>query len=75
MQFWRHSGSGHNVVFVDWEVDTSDNIIGFRYWSTQGSTDGVGENSEYFGGSGSRVDPNLFFVARVVEPDQWLPWQ
>ena len=75
VQFWRHSGSGHNVVFVDWERDSADNIIGFLYWSTQGSTDGVGQNSEYFGGSGSRVDPNLFFVARVEEPDQWAPWQ
>jgi hypothetical protein len=75
VQFWRHSGSGHNVVFVDWERDSADNIIGFSYWSTQGSTDGVGVNDEYFGSSGSRVDPNLFFVARVAEPDQWVPWR
>lgn len=75
VQFWRHSGSGHNAIFVDWERAADDRIIGFRYWSTQGSTDGVGENDEYFGSSGSSVDPNLFFVARVDEPDRWLPWQ
>jgi len=75
VQFWRHSGSGHNVVFVDWERDSSDAIIGFTYWSTQGSTDGVGYNDEYFGSSGSRVDPNLFFLARVQSPDDWQPWQ
>jgi hypothetical protein len=75
VQFWRHSGSGHNVVFIDWERDSEDTIIGFRYWSTQGSTDGVGFNSEYFGSSGSRVDPNHFFVARVFTPDDWVPWR
>lgn len=74
VQFWRHSGSGHNVVFVDWERDSSDAIIGFRYWSTQGSTNGVGETSEYFGATGSSVDPAYFFVGRVAEPDQWWPW-
>jgi len=75
VQFWRHSGSGHNVVFIDWERDADDAIIGFLYWSTQGSTAGVGYNSEYFGSSGSRVDPNLFFVARVMTPDDWAPWR
>ncbi|MEC8424702.1 MAG: hypothetical protein VX000_13050, partial [Myxococcota bacterium] len=75
VQFWRHSGSGHNVVFLDWERDGTDAIIGFRYWSTQDSTAGIGENTEYFGSSGSRVDPNLFHVARIAEPDHWQPWQ
>lgn len=75
VQFWRHSGSGHNVVFLDWERDGTDTIIGFRYWSTQDSTAGIGENAEYFGSSGSNVDPNHFHVARIAEPDQWQPWR
>ncbi len=74
LQFWRHSGSGHNAIFIDWERDSADNITGFTYWSTQGSTDGVGYNQEYFGSSGSRVDPSYFFVARVAMPWDWIPW-
>lgn len=74
LQFWRHSGSGHNTIFIDWEYDIDDNIIGFVYWSTQGSTNGVGYNSEYFGTSGSYVDPNYFFAARVYPAEEWLGW-
>jgi hypothetical protein len=75
IQFWRHSGSGHNAIFIDWERDSADNITGFTYWSTQSSTDGVGYNAEYFGSSGSRVDPSFFFVARVAMPWDWIPWR
>ena len=74
IQFWRHSGSGHNAIFIDWEVDGAGEVVGFTYWSTQGSTDGVGYNDEYFGSSGSRVDPNFFFVGRVAPPEAWTPW-
>lgn len=75
VQFWRHSGSGHNVIFVDWERDPEDDaIIGFRYWSTQGSTDGISYNEEYFGSSGSRVNPSYFYASRVAMPEDWLPW-
>ena len=70
IQFWRNSGSGHNAIFIDWEYDSSDNIIGFMYWSTQGSTDGIGYNSEYF----SSVDPNHFYATRVAMPEDWLPY-
>ncbi|MEC8380895.1 MAG: hypothetical protein VXZ96_11265 [Myxococcota bacterium] len=68
IQFWRNSGSGHNAIFIDWEYDINDSIIGFIYWSTQGSTDGIGYNSEYF----SSVDPNHFYAARVHMPEDWM---
>lgn len=74
IQFWRHSGSGHNAIFIGWERDGAGTITGFTYWSTQGSTDGIGYNDEYFGTSGSRVDPNYFFVGRVAPPEDWTPW-
>ena len=74
IQFWRHSGSGHNAIFIGWETNTGGDITGFTYWSTQGSTDGVGYNDEYFGTSGSRVDPNFFFAGRVAPPEDWTPW-
>ncbi len=70
VQFWRHSGSGHNVIFVGWLMDGAE-IVGLEYWSTQSSTDGVGYNSESFGSSGSRIDPNLVFAARGWMPADW----
>ena len=70
IQFWRNSGSGHNAIFIDWEYDINDNIIGFVYWSTQGSTDGIGYNSEYF----SSVDPNHFYATRVHMPEDWISY-
>lgn len=74
IQFWRHSGSGHNAIFISWEHNASGEITGFTYWSTQGSTDGIGYNDEYFGTSGSRVDPNFFFAGRLAPPEDWTPW-
>ncbi len=74
VQFWRNSGSGHSVVFDDWEIDGDGDIIGVHYWSCQGSTDGLGYVSEYFGTGGSYLDPSFFFVGRAWMPDAWLPW-
>jgi hypothetical protein len=74
IQFWRHSGSGHNAIFIGWEVDGNGEVTGFTYWSTQGSTDGIGYNDEYFGTSGSRVDPSFFFAGRLAPPEDWSPW-
>ncbi|MDP2314717.1 MAG: hypothetical protein Q8P41_17570 [Pseudomonadota bacterium] len=76
IQFWRHSGSGHNAIFVGWERDPEDDaIIGVRYWSTQGSTDGVDYNEEFFGSSGSRIDPGYFYASRMWMPEDWAPWR
>jgi len=75
LQFWRHSGSGHNAIFIDWEYNSRDDIVGFTYWSTQGSTDGIGYNDEYFGSSGSSVDPTFFFAGRPAMPWDWTPWR
>lgn len=74
VQFWRHSGSGHNVVFIDWLVEDGE-IVGLEYWSTQSSTDGIGYNTEYFGSSGSRIDRNLVFAARGWMPAEWESWR
>ena len=37
-------------------------------------TDGIGFN-EYFGSSGSTVNPQYFFPARVYTPENWISWQ
>jgi hypothetical protein len=60
---------------VEWITDSGGNIDGFRYWSTQSSTDGIGENEEYFGASGSSVDATYFFAARPAPPEDWTPYR
>ena len=75
LQFWRYSGSGHSVIFIDWELDDDGDIVGIQYWSTQSSTDGIDYNSEYFGTGGSSIDPSYFFAARARMPADWGPWR
>lgn len=74
VQFWRHSGSGHNVIFIDWVKD-GDEITGIQYWSTQSSTGGIAYKTESFGSSGSTIDRNLVFAARGWMPDAWEAWR
>lgn len=52
VQLWRVNkegkrGSGHSVVLLGW-VEEACRKVGFRYRSSQGSTDGIGEATEYF---------------------------
>ncbi len=74
VQFWRNSGSGHSVVFIDWERNGDGDIDGIYYWSCQGSTDGLGYVSEYFGSGSSSIDPGYLFVGRAWMPEDWLPY-
>lgn len=67
VQLWRHSGSGHSVVFLGW-VREKKKIVGIRYWSTQSTTKGIGEREERFGTSGSTVKPDELYVVRVGRP-------
>ena len=45
-QFWRGK-SGHSVVFLGW-AEQDGKRVGLRYRSSQGSTSGVGDVTEYF---------------------------
>jgi hypothetical protein len=65
--FSRDNRSGHSVVFLDW-VREDNVIVGFKYRSSQPSTGGIGERTEYFTTSGrqaSGVIPRYFFVGRL----------
>ena len=64
VQLWRHSGSGHSCIFLEW-VREEGRIVGLRYWSTQSSTGGIGEREERFGGSGSAVKADELYIVRV----------
>ena len=66
LQFWR-TKSGHSVVFLKW-VEQDGKRVGFTYRSSQGSTDGVGDKTEYFKDSGiekGEVDPQRTYFGRL----------
>jgi len=48
LQFWRNNGSGHQVIFLKWETSQGE-IVGIHYWSTQTSTNGIGNHFENIG--------------------------
>ncbi len=64
IQFWRYSGSGHSVIFIEWVFDANGNKNGLKYWSTQPATNGIGYRIEYFGGK-TGIDPEQIYIARV----------
>ncbi|QQE10609.1 hypothetical protein JD969_14010 [Planctomycetota bacterium] len=51
--YWRKtvkgSSGGHSVIFLEW-VKERGKIVGMKYRSSQGSTNGIGDNVEYFYG-------------------------
>jgi len=62
--------SGHTVVFINWLKDNKSNIAGFKYWSTQESTNGIGYKEEYFsdnpkGTLKGTVNRNQLYIGRV----------
>ena len=64
----RNTGSGHSVIFINWIRDSEDNhIIGFRYYSTQYSTEGQGYVEEYFEDEGGTVIKRHFHAGRVYD--------
>lgn len=67
VQLWRANGSGHSVIFVAWVRGADGAIDGIRYWSTQGSTQGIGEREESFLDSAGdrRVLRDAFYLCRV----------
>lgn len=67
VQFWRTPGSGHSAVFIEWLKDGKSNIIGFKYWSSQKSTQGVNYNNEYFTDKGKVIREKTFFT-RALPP-------
>lgn len=64
VQLWRHSGSGHSCIFRAW-IRADEKIVGLKYWSTQKSTNGIGEREERFGVGGSAVKRDELYVVRV----------
>ncbi len=63
VQFWRHSGSGHQAIFLEW-VRESGAIVGLKYWSSQKSTNGIGVNVERIEAKGIKREE--IFVVRAI---------
>ncbi len=72
-QIWRHSGSGHSVVFIKWLKDDSGKIKAIRYWSSQRATNGIGYRVEPVGPpKGVKLDKT--FIGRIKKPRDKLDW-
>lgn len=71
LQLWRTNMSGHSVVFLGWVMQDSQ-PVGVKYRSSQTSTDGIGDHTEYFAGvpgHKGRIDPKRMYFCRLHEPD------
>lgn len=74
VQLWRTTGSGHSVIFINWTTNAAGDTTGIRYWSTQGSTNGINYNTEYFDGYGGTVNPDVTYFSRVFSPEYFSPF-
>jgi hypothetical protein len=77
IDFSRINNSGHTAVFINWLRDDSKNIIGFKYWSTQTSTNGINYKEEYFSDNASGVkglvDKKHLYIGRVGPVESYRP--
>jgi len=72
--FWRHNGTGHSVIFIDWIRDATGKIDGMKYWSAQKKTNGIGYRQENFGPP-SGLDRNKTFIGRLKRPRGPKDWE
>lgn len=72
VQFWRKDNSGHSCIFLQWVYDKNSTIIGFKYWGSQPTTNGIGTMTEYFSQVESFPDPkrllqkDRFYIGRLA---------
>ncbi len=71
VQIWRNSGSGHSVIFNEWERNDQGKITGLKYWSSQGATDGIGYRTEPVGDGKKDITRDLIFIGRLLPPSEW----
>lgn len=70
IDFSRENNTGHAVIFINW-IRENNKIIGLKYWSSQGSTNGISYKEEYFNikdGNGKKygnVIKDQLHIARV----------
>jgi hypothetical protein len=67
VQLWRINKSGHSAVLFDLVRD-GGKIVGLKYRSSQKSTNGIGDRTEYFAdapGKDGKLDRKRIYVARL----------
>lgn len=71
IQLWRGK-TGHSAIFKGWIINEKQDTIGIQYRSTQKSTNGIGDNKEYFEGieidskKGEVIRKRTYF-ARIIK--------
>ena len=70
VQIWRSSTSGHSAIFDRWIRNENGEKIKIRYWSTQGSTNGINFNTESY--STINTDDTVF--SRPIKPEDNDDW-
>lgn len=73
VQFWRRDNSGHACIFLHWVYNKQGEIIGFKYWSSQPSTDGIGTETEYFSPEEFTLNPEKLVERSRVYVGRLLP--
>ena len=74
MRLWRTT-CGHNVILLRWIVEGGKRV-GIEYRGTQGSTDGIGNATEYFKGARGHdgtIDIKETHVARLLNRPATVP--
>ncbi len=64
---FSRKATGHAAIFLNWVLD-GDRVVGLRYRSSQANTNGVGDISEYFVGSGAAKEtilPRTVYFGRL----------
>lgn len=80
IDFNRENNIGHTVVFLEW-IREGDKIIGFTYWGSQGSTNGIAIKDEYFnikksnGTKYGNVIMDSLNIARVYPINEYRPFK
>jgi hypothetical protein len=68
IQFWRVGKTGHCVIFISSVKNPEGDIMGIRFWSAQGTTNGVSYKTENFIKYKGSVDPFQVYIVRLVAP-------
>lgn len=70
VQFWRNSGKGHSVIFVNHTRNSDGSLRGMVYWSAQGTSGGVGMRRVSPGPDINQIaEGRLYGVRPMVWPD------
>lgn len=68
VQFWRNSGKGHSVVFINHTRNSDGSPRGMIYWSAQGTSGGIGMRRVSPGTDINQIAPGRLYGVRARWP-------